>query len=382
MNRTAWAVSATLWENDPSPQSPSESPSPRLSKRSMPMPSPASCLQIRLAAGLSLPRVKPWENTPQPRTSPSGWSTSPARMGPLVLGNHTRSATRVILSSTTVPHAGVVVVREGDRSEGAVRGQPRNRRRDRGAARVRRPTRVCGYRLAVVLRAGVLAGHRPGGGHGVRVVPHPGPQGWDIGRGAAGPQPGAGRQAARVAGRTRPGGCSPSSVCGRHCPSSATCSSCPRGNVPRCSTSHCSCCAGCCAKRPSPSPVSSSRSGTPPSCRNPQGKIDIWLGGSSAAGYRRIGSYGDGWLGSFLTPAETREAVGQIRAAAEAAGREVPEDHYGINLAVGDGELPAPVLAAIRKRRPTWIRPSWWPRTGRSCTVGSTSTSRRGSPSS
>ena len=84
----------------------------------------------------------------------------------------------------------------------------------------------------------------------------------------------------------------------------------------------------------------------------PPGKIDIWLGGSSAAGYRRIGSYGDGWLGSFLTPAEAREAVGQIRAAAEAAGREVPGDHYGINLAVGDGELPAPVLAAIRKRRP------------------------------
>ncbi|KMO75351.1 F420-dependent glucose-6-phosphate dehydrogenase [Mycolicibacterium chlorophenolicum] len=84
----------------------------------------------------------------------------------------------------------------------------------------------------------------------------------------------------------------------------------------------------------------------------PPGRLDIWLGGSSPAGYRRIGAYGDGWLGSFLTPAEAGEAVGQIRAAAAAAGREVPEDHYGINLAVGDGELPAPVLAAIRKRRP------------------------------
>ena len=72
MNRTAWAVSSTLWEKEPFPQSPSESPSPRLSKRSMPMPSRASCLQIRLAAGVSLPRVKPWANTPQPRTRPSG----------------------------------------------------------------------------------------------------------------------------------------------------------------------------------------------------------------------------------------------------------------------------------------------------------------------
>jgi probable F420-dependent oxidoreductase len=84
----------------------------------------------------------------------------------------------------------------------------------------------------------------------------------------------------------------------------------------------------------------------------PPGTIDIWLGGSSPAGYRRVGVYGDGWLGSFLTPSEARGAVDQIQVAAAAAGREVPEDHYGINLAVGDGELPAPVLAAIRKRRP------------------------------
>jgi probable F420-dependent oxidoreductase len=80
--------------------------------------------------------------------------------------------------------------------------------------------------------------------------------------------------------------------------------------------------------------------------------LDIWLGGSSSAGYRRIGAYGDGWLGSFLTPAEAGQAVTEIRSAAEAAGRSVPEDHYGINLAVGDGELPPTVLAAIHRRRP------------------------------
>ena len=98
MNSTARTVSATLLENEPSPQSPSESPRPRLSKRSIPTPSLASCLQIRLAAGLSLPSVKPWAKTPQPRTSRSGRSTRPASVGPLVLGNPTRSATRVILA--------------------------------------------------------------------------------------------------------------------------------------------------------------------------------------------------------------------------------------------------------------------------------------------
>ncbi|MGV0838362.1 TIGR03854 family LLM class F420-dependent oxidoreductase [Mycolicibacterium thermoresistibile] len=80
--------------------------------------------------------------------------------------------------------------------------------------------------------------------------------------------------------------------------------------------------------------------------------LDIWLGGSSSAGYRRVGSYGDGWLGSFLTPAEAGHAVAAIRAAAQTAGREVPDDHFGINLAVGDGTLSGQTLEAIRARRP------------------------------
>lgn len=84
----------------------------------------------------------------------------------------------------------------------------------------------------------------------------------------------------------------------------------------------------------------------------PASRLDIWLGGASAAGLGRIGRYGDGWLGSFVTPDEAGRAVHAIRAAADAAGREVPDDHYGINLAVGDGVLPAPVVDAIRKRRP------------------------------
>ncbi len=84
----------------------------------------------------------------------------------------------------------------------------------------------------------------------------------------------------------------------------------------------------------------------------PQARVDIWLGGASDAGFRRIGAYGDGWLGSFVTPDEARAAVHSIRTAAEAVGRTVPDDHYGINLAVGDGSLPAPVADAIRKRRP------------------------------
>jgi probable F420-dependent oxidoreductase len=84
----------------------------------------------------------------------------------------------------------------------------------------------------------------------------------------------------------------------------------------------------------------------------PSPPLDIWIGGATQAAFRRIGALGDGWLGSFLTPAEAGDARRAISAAAAAAGRDIEPDHYGINLAVGDGDLPAPVLAAVRKRRP------------------------------
>jgi probable F420-dependent oxidoreductase len=84
----------------------------------------------------------------------------------------------------------------------------------------------------------------------------------------------------------------------------------------------------------------------------PTPPLDIWIGGATPAAFRRIGAFGDGWLGSFLTPDEAAQARRDIIAAAGEAGRDIEPDHYGINLAVGDGELPAPVLAAIRRRRP------------------------------
>jgi probable F420-dependent oxidoreductase len=83
--------------------------------------------------------------------------------------------------------------------------------------------------------------------------------------------------------------------------------------------------------------------------------LDIWLGGSAPAAFRRIGSLGDGWLGSFLTPAEARAGREAIERAAALAGRQIEPDHFGISLAVvdgADGELSAELAAAARRRRP------------------------------
>jgi probable F420-dependent oxidoreductase len=80
--------------------------------------------------------------------------------------------------------------------------------------------------------------------------------------------------------------------------------------------------------------------------------LDIWLGGSAPAAFRRIGALGDGWLGSFLTPTEARVGREAIERAATHAGRHIEPDHFGISLAIVDGELPAELAIAVRRRRP------------------------------
>jgi probable F420-dependent oxidoreductase len=84
----------------------------------------------------------------------------------------------------------------------------------------------------------------------------------------------------------------------------------------------------------------------------PAEPLDIWLGGSVQAAFLRIGRFADGWLGSFLLPEEARRGREMIQAAAAQAGREIEPDHFGISLAVADGELASELAAAVKQRRP------------------------------
>ena len=84
----------------------------------------------------------------------------------------------------------------------------------------------------------------------------------------------------------------------------------------------------------------------------PARPLDIWLGGSAPGALRRVGRLGDGWLASFLTPAEAGAGRLAIQAAAAAAGREIEPDHYGISLAVTDDASRPALLEAARRRRP------------------------------
>ena len=84
----------------------------------------------------------------------------------------------------------------------------------------------------------------------------------------------------------------------------------------------------------------------------PARPLDIWTGGSAPGAFRRAGRLADGWLGSFLTPAESRAAREAIQAAAAEASREIEADHFGISLAVATGGITDQLAATVRQRRP------------------------------
>jgi probable F420-dependent oxidoreductase len=84
----------------------------------------------------------------------------------------------------------------------------------------------------------------------------------------------------------------------------------------------------------------------------PTRPLDIWAGGSAPSALRRVGRLADGWLGSFVTPAQAKLAVETIKAAAADAGREVEEDHYGLSLAVAPAGIPPELARAASDRAP------------------------------
>lgn len=85
----------------------------------------------------------------------------------------------------------------------------------------------------------------------------------------------------------------------------------------------------------------------------PAKPLDVWLGGHAPVALRRVGRYGDGWLASFITPERARVAREAIEEAAADAGREIEDDHYGVNIPITfDGRVPDQLARAARERDP------------------------------
>jgi probable F420-dependent oxidoreductase len=75
-----------------------------------------------------------------------------------------------------------------------------------------------------------------------------------------------------------------------------------------------------------------------------QQPLPLWIGGSGAPSIRRTATLGTGWLGGIQTPAQVAPVIAAIREASAAAGRPVPEDHYGATFPFRFGSWDEPIV--------------------------------------
>ncbi|HXH82742.1 MAG TPA: TIGR03619 family F420-dependent LLM class oxidoreductase [Candidatus Tectomicrobia bacterium] len=73
----------------------------------------------------------------------------------------------------------------------------------------------------------------------------------------------------------------------------------------------------------------------------------IWVGGDSRGAFRRVVTLGDGWHATSKTPAQLEEALGRLRAAADAAGRDFATIELSVRFSLKDELLAQGVPAVV-----------------------------------
>jgi probable F420-dependent oxidoreductase len=79
---------------------------------------------------------------------------------------------------------------------------------------------------------------------------------------------------------------------------------------------------------------------------------EVWLGGIAPSELKRVARLSDGWLPSFVTPADAAAGWATITAHATSLGREIDPEHFGVLIPYALGSLPEALMAGLRARRP------------------------------
>jgi probable F420-dependent oxidoreductase len=87
-------------------------------------------------------------------------------------------------------------------------------------------------------------------------------------------------------------------------------------------------------------------------------RLDVWLGGIAPSELRRAGRLADGWLPSFVTPADAAAGRNVIETVAAEHGRRIDDDHYGVLIPYTLGAVPEQLIAQLARRRPDLDDPS------------------------
>jgi alkanesulfonate monooxygenase SsuD/methylene tetrahydromethanopterin reductase-like flavin-dependent oxidoreductase (luciferase family) len=85
---------------------------------------------------------------------------------------------------------------------------------------------------------------------------------------------------------------------------------------------------------------------------------DVWLGGIAPSELRRVGRLGDGWLPSFVTPADAAAGRLVIERVARQHDREIEDEHFGALVPYTLDGVPEAVLRTLAARRPDLADPA------------------------
>ncbi len=85
---------------------------------------------------------------------------------------------------------------------------------------------------------------------------------------------------------------------------------------------------------------------------------DIWLGGIAPSELKRVGRLADGWLPSFVTPADVEVGRVEIERVAREHDRNIDPEHFGALIPYAHGDLPDALVAGLKARRPDLDDPS------------------------
>ncbi len=94
--------------------------------------------------------------------------------------------------------------------------------------------------------------------------------------------------------------------------------------------------------------------------RPKQANVPIWMGSRAEAGLRRTGRLGDGWLPTQITPEEVASGIARIQEYAAEAGRQIEEDHFGLQInsyLVESGTVPDRIKERYLLRRRSDVPP-------------------------
>jgi probable F420-dependent oxidoreductase len=81
-------------------------------------------------------------------------------------------------------------------------------------------------------------------------------------------------------------------------------------------------------------------------------RMDVWLGGIAPSELKRVGRLADGWLPSFVTPADAAAGRATIEQICAEHHRSIDDDHYGVLVPYTIGEPPPELLAQLAQHRP------------------------------